>query len=91
MISTDNYEVIQTDDALNIWCEEIWRRKIFAIDTETTSLDTLSAEIVGISICIGLGKACYIPIAHKSNQVEYKDLEEKQIDVDKVLKKCSPF
>ena len=91
LISKENYEVVQTEDALNRWCQEILRQKIFAIDTETTSLDTLTAEIVGVSICIGLGKACYIPISHQSNQIEYKELEEKQLGIDIVLKKIQPL
>ena len=71
--------------------EEILEKKIFAIDTETTSLDTLNAEIVGIAMCIDLGRACYIPMAHQTNQPEYKDMEEKQLDKNIVLKKLQPL
>ena len=85
------YEIIQTENALNRWCEEILEKKFFAIDTETTSLDTLNAELVGISMCIDLGKACYIPIAHQTNQTEYKDIEGKQLDKDIVLKRLQPL
>ncbi len=88
---TKRYEIIQTESALDRWCEEILEKKFFAIDTETTSLDTLNAEIVGISMCIDLGKACYIPIAHQTNQPEYKNIEEKQLDKDIVLKKLQPL
>ena len=88
---TKRYEIIQTENALNRWCEEILEKKFFAIDTETTSLDTLNAELVGISMCIDLGKACYIPIAHQTNQTEYKDIEEKQLDKDIVLKRLQPL
>ena len=90
-ILSENYQVIQTEDALNIWCEKIFEQKFFAIDTETTSLDTLCAEIVGISICIDSGKACYIPIAHQTNEPEYRDLEEKQLQRDIVLKRLRPL
>ena len=88
---TKRYEIIQTENALNRWCEEILEKKFFAIDTETTSLDTLNAELVGISMCIDLGKACYIPIAHQTNQTEYKDIEGKQLDKDIVLKRLQPL
>ena len=88
---TKRYEIIQTENALNRWCEEILEKKSFAIDTETTSLDTLNAELVGISMCIDLGKACYIPIAHQTNQTEYKDIEGKQLDKDIVLKRLQPL
>ncbi len=88
---TKRYEIIQTESALNRWCEEILEKKFFAIDTETTSLDALNAEIVGISMCIDLGKACYIPIAHQTNQPEHKDIEEKQLAKDIVLKRLQPL
>ena len=91
IIPSENYEVIQTEDALNRWCEEILEQKFFAIDTETTSLDTLSAELVGVSICIGSGNACYIPIAHQTDQPEYKKLEQEQLDRDIVLKRLRPL
>ena len=38
-----------------------------SIDTETTSLNEMSAELVGISLCVKPGRACYIPISHKEN------------------------
>ncbi len=91
LISSKNYEVIRTEDDLNKWCKEILKQKFFAIDTETTSIDTLSAEIVGVSLCIGIGKACYIPIAHQANQSEYRELEEKQLDRDIVLRRLQPL
>ena len=91
LIPSEKYEVIRTEDDLNKWCEKILKQKFFAIDTETTSLDTLSAEIVGISLCIGIGKACYIPIAHQADQSEHTELEEKQLDRDIVLRRLQPL
>ena len=91
LTSSENYQVIQTEDALNRWCNKIIKQKVFAIDTETTSLDTLSAEIVGISICVGSGQACYIPIAHQTGQPEYKEMEQNQLDRDIVLEKLRPL
>ena len=91
LIASEKYEVIRTEDDLNKWCEEILKQKFFAIDTETTSLDTLSAEIVGVSLCIGIGKACYIPIAHQADQSEHAELEEKQLDIDIVLRRLQPL
>ncbi len=91
IIPSGNYQVIQTGDALNRWCKKIFKQKVFAIDTETTSLDTLSAEIVGISVCVGSGQACYIPIAHQTGQPEYKELEQNQLDRDMVLEKLRPL
>ena len=91
LITSEKYEVIRTEDDLNKWCEKILKQKFFAIDTETTSLDTLSAEIVGISLCIGIGEACYIPIAHLADQSEHTKLEEKQLDIDTVLRRLQPL
>ncbi|MDC3107629.1 DNA polymerase I [Paracoccaceae bacterium] len=91
LISSENYQVIQTEDELNSWCEKIIKQKFFAVDTETTSLDTLSAELVGVSICTGSGSACYIPMAHQTDQPEYKELEKKQLQRDIVLKRLRPL
>ena len=49
--------------------EEAWR---IAIDTETSSLDAHQADLVGISLSTKIGKACYIPIGHKSEKVAIK-------------------
>ncbi len=89
--TSEKYEVIQNEDELNRWCKEILKQKFFAIDTETTSLDTLSAEVVGVSLCVGIGKACYIPIAHQSDQPEHRELEEKQLGIDIVLGRLQPL
>ena len=65
------------------------KQKFFVIDTETNH-DTLSAEIVGISLCIGIGKA-YIPIAHECDQPEHSDLKDTQLDRDIVLGRLQPL
>lgn len=60
------YELVQTREALQKWIEEAHYAGIVAFDTETTSLDALNAELVGVSLCINSGKACYVPLAHKT-------------------------
>lgn len=60
-----NYTLVQTLDDLKKWIDEIRFRGIVAVDTETTSLDAMRAEIVGVSLCLEPFKACYIPLAHK--------------------------
>jgi len=62
-----NYSLVQTIDDLNMWIRDAEQAGIVAIDTETTSLDALTAELVGVSMCITPGRACYIPLAHKNN------------------------
>ncbi|MCO5134442.1 MAG: DNA polymerase I [Phyllobacteriaceae bacterium] len=58
------YETVRTMEALNRWIEAARDGGILAVDTETTSLDPMQAELVGISLATAPGKACYIPLAH---------------------------
>ena len=58
------YELINTHQQLNHWLNQLEQCQAFCIDTETTSLDIMDAEIVGISLSIEEGKAAYIPFIH---------------------------
>ncbi len=58
------YETITTAEQLKGWMERLQKAPLFAFDTETTSLDYMRAEIVGVSFCIEPGHACYLPLAH---------------------------
>ncbi len=60
------YELVQTPEALQTWVDAANREGLVAVDTETTGLNALRAKIVGISLCVQPGKACYIPLAHAS-------------------------
>ena len=62
------YECVRDLPALETWLAHIYEAGLVAIDTETTSLDPMQAELVGISLATEPGKACYIPIAHKEGQ-----------------------
>ena len=59
------YETVLTDEQLDKWLAKIEAAELTALDTETTSLDALQAELVGISLCCEPGVACYIPVAHR--------------------------
>jgi DNA polymerase-1 len=59
------YELILSADRLQAWCDEAELRGVVAFDTETTSLDALRADLVGFSLCVEPGRACYVPLAHK--------------------------
>ncbi|WP_299625519.1 DNA polymerase I [Pelagibius sp.] len=59
------YELVQDLAALERWVAAAPKRGVLAVDTETTSLDAVAAELVGISLATEAGKACYIPLAHK--------------------------
>lgn len=60
------YELVQTSQQLQGWVDKIKQAGAFAFDTETDSLHTVSATLVGISLATAPGVACYIPIAHRS-------------------------
>ena len=58
------YECIVEEAALDGWLARLAAAELFAFDTETTSLDYMAAEIVGVSFCVEPGKAAYVPLAH---------------------------
>ena len=59
-----DYECVLDDEAFAKWLDKLRKATRFAVDTETTSVDYMQAELVGISLCVEAGKACYIPLAH---------------------------
>ena len=64
--SAAQYDCIRDLDALDTWIARIRERGYVAVDTETTSLDEMRAELVGISLCVEAGHAAYIPLAHRA-------------------------
>ncbi|MBT4519436.1 MAG: DNA polymerase I [Halieaceae bacterium] len=58
------YEVITTQEVFDTWFEQLVEADIIAFDTETTSLDYMEAQIVGVSFAVEPGKAAYLPLAH---------------------------
>tara|TARA_R110002096_G_scaffold417701_2_gene621446 strand:- start:709 stop:3501 length:2793 start_codon:yes stop_codon:yes gene_type:complete len=60
----DSYECVTDAAAIAAWLRRIYARGYVAVDTETTSLDEMRAELVGISLCVEPGRACYIPLGH---------------------------
>jgi len=59
-----NYEVILDQESFDAWCERLAQAEYFAFDTETTDLDTMNAELVGVSFSDRAGAAAYVPVAH---------------------------
>ncbi len=59
------YECVLTEAQLDTWLARIGTAALTSLDTETTSLDPMTAELVGISLCVDPGEACYIPVAHR--------------------------
>lgn len=59
-----SYTCVTSMEALQTWVDLAYDIGTVAVDTETTSLDTMAADLVGISLCVVPGKACYIPVGH---------------------------
>ena len=62
------YEMVTTRAALEAWVARIRERGWVAVDTETTSLDEMRAELVGISLCVEPGQAAYVPVGHRAGE-----------------------
>jgi DNA polymerase-1 len=62
--SSPNYEVVLTRDAFDAWIAKLRAADLFAFDTETTDLDYMRAELVGLSVSVEPGTAAYVPVAH---------------------------
>ena len=84
-ISTVRYDTILTWEAFDAWLVKILAADLAAVDTETTSLDEMRAQIVGISFSVVPGEAAYIPLAHV-----YPDAPV-QLPLDQVLAKLKPW
>lgn len=83
---TENkYETLLTESQWDVWFAKLAEAKMFAVDTETTSLNYMDAEIVGLSFAIEPNNAIYIPLAH-----DYPDAP-KQLNRDTILKKLKPL
>ncbi len=78
-INNKNYHLINSLDEIDKWIEEAEEVGEVAVDTETTSLDPHQADLVGISLCSKIGKACYIPVGHKSSKCLKKDAVIKKL------------
>jgi DNA polymerase-1 len=80
-INTKNYECILDEKNLDKWIKVLEEKTVIAVDTETSSLNPLEANLVGVSFSYAPNKACYIPLAHK----------EKSLNKEIVLKKIKPL
>ncbi len=84
-LSQDGYKVIYDIQSLKLWIDRIKQAGVFAFDTETDGLDTLSANLVGLSFAVAAGKAAYLPVGH-----DYIDAPD-QLDRDQVLAVLKPL
>lgn len=84
----NNYQTVLTKKELNDWADKIDACKVFAIDTETDSLDTITANLVGISLSVDEGSGCYIPIGHNyENCPNQPSLKLVQDSIGKAIEK----
>lgn len=79
------YDVVLDESAFEAWLEKLQAAALFAFDTETTSLNYMDAEIVGVSFAVEPGKAAYVPVAH-----DYLGAPE-QLSREHVLARLKPL
>ncbi len=82
---TPEYETVLTQQQFDAWLHTLMQAPVFAFDTETTSLDYMTAEIVGVSFAVTPGKAAYVPLAH-----DYPGVPE-QLNREQVLTALKPL
>ncbi len=83
------YETVQTLERLEAWVERAMAMQHLAVDTETSSLDSMQAELVGISLALGPNDACYIPLAHGGSDMFAEKPE--QVDRASALEILKPL
>ena len=81
-INVKSYESITDEKVLDKWVKTLSEQSVIAVDTETSSLNPLDADLVGVSFSYAPNKACYIPLAHKNIKGLKKEI---------VLKKIKPI
>lgn len=79
------YEVVMDWEALDAWLVKVRAADCVALDTETTSLEAMQARLVGISLSVEPGRACYIPVGHRGTDAQG------QLDKEGVLARLKPW
>lgn len=89
------YETVTTMAALQSWIDEAFAAGTVAVDTETTSLNAMRAKLVGLSLSVVPGKACYIPVGHIGSDTEgslaLTDDRPEQLPLEAVLDALKPL
>ena len=80
-----DYQLVLDEEALERWVRRLEQAPVVSFDTETTSLDYMQAEIVGVSFCVEPCEAAYVPLAHR-----YPGAPD-QLDRDRVLARLRPL
>ena len=91
----EKYEQVSDAEALQRWIDAIYEVGYVAVDTETTGLNEMTAELVGISLATQPGTACYIPLIHKAGASDdlfgSEDLAEGQMKTEDALRMLTPM
>ena len=91
----EKYETITDSAGLQTWIDRIYARGYVAVDTETTGLNEMRADLVGVSLCVQAGEAAYLPLTHRAGQSEdlfgTDALAEGQMDQDTALAMLKPM
>jgi DNA polymerase-1 len=94
-MDTSQYECVRDLKALQAWIDAANETGRVAFDTETTGLNEMTADLVGISLCVEPGKACYIPLLHRAEGGEglfgSDDLADGQVPLDDALAALKPL
>ena len=90
------YELVDNLKSLNDWVALIEKNGLVAFDTETDSLNASQAILIGISLAVSVGKACYIPLRHETGDSQTEllgkaKLDVKQIDFDAAIEIIRPI
>jgi DNA polymerase-1 len=88
-VDRGSYETVQTLDRLTHWIERATTARLVAVDTETSSLDAMRADLVGVSLALGPNDACYIPLAHGGSDMFAEKPE--QVDRDTAIAALKPL
>ena len=91
----EKYETITDAAGLQTWIDRIYARGYVAVDTETTGLNEMRADLVGVSLCVQAGEAAYLPLTHGAGQSDdlfgTDALAEGQMDQDTALAMLKPL
>lgn len=83
------YETVQTIERLEAWIARAFAARVVAVDTETTSLDAMRADLVGVSLALGPNDACYIPLTHGGDDMFAQKPE--QVAMNEALAALKPL
>jgi DNA polymerase-1 len=89
------YTIVRDADALQVWIDRAMARGAVAVDTETTGLNEMTADLVGVCLATEAGQACYVPLIHKAEGGEglfgSDALADGQMPLDRALEMLKPL